>query len=246
MKNILIALFSFMLVLPVSAEVISTSGANTIDNIRQNIKNIRNQEKEKIQGIRQTIQQIENDKENFQNEINAERAKSENVNTIQTRKDELKIKLQKIKDGIKKTTIERIDQNIADLNSRMTTHYVNVLNQITDVLKRIVSRTDTVQTNGKDVTAVRIVIAAAQDAITAARGMVAAQVSKVYSINIVSNTTLKGDVGATRQALGVDLKKAEDSVKAARSAVQQAAVALGQIQSVDELKESTSTATSTN
>ncbi|MDO8664354.1 MAG: hypothetical protein Q7K44_02280 [Candidatus Liptonbacteria bacterium] len=240
MKNILIVLFAFMLVFPAAAQVTSTPGRNTQEGIRQNVQNIRMQAKQEIQNARQTIQQrIQTEKENFKKTIEAKRVELQS--TVQTRRDELKTKLQNIKDARKKAAVERVDKSIADLNSRMTTHYVNVLDQIADVLKRVVSRTDTAQANGKEVTAVRTTITNAENAIAAARVAVSAQVSKTYSINITSDTALRSDVGTTRQALNGDLKKVGDAVRAARDATRQAAVSLAQIQGVDELKTQTST-----
>jgi len=244
MKNILALIFSFALVLPAAAQVTSTPGAIR-EGIRENIQNIRTEAKQGIQGIRQTMQeQIRSAREDFLKTIEAKRAELQT--TIQAHRDELKTKLQKIKDERKKMVVERIDQSLTDLNSRMMTHYVNVLNQIDDVLGRVVSRTDKAQANGKDVTAVRTAITNAQNAIAAARAAVAVQVSKVYSMSITSDTTLRSAVGAARQTLHDDLKKVADSVKAARDVVRQAAVSLAQIRGVDELKTPTSTATSTS
>ncbi len=240
MKNILVALFAFILVFPVAAQVTSTPGRNMQEGIRQNVQNIRQEAKQEIQGIRQTMQQqIQDAKENFKKTIEAKRVELQS--TVQARRDELKTKLRNIKDERKKAAVERIDKNITDLNSRMTTHYVKVIDQIADVLKRVVSRTDTAQANGKEVTTVRATITNAENAIAAARVAVAAQVGKTYSMDIASDTTLKRNVGVARQALRDDLKKVEDAVKAARDAVRQAAVSLAQIQGVDELKTRTST-----
>lgn len=245
MKNILIALFAFILAFPATAQVTSTPERNMQEGIRQNVQNIRQEAKQEIQGIRQTMQQqIQDAKENFKKTIEAKRVELQS--TVQARRDELKTKLRNIKDERKKVAVERIDKNLTDLNSRTTTHYVKVIDQIADVLKRVVSRTDTAQANGKEVTAVRTTITNAENAIAAARVAVAAQVSKTYSMNIASDTTLKRNVGVARQALRDDLKKVGDAVKAARDAARQAAVSLAQIQGVDELKKSTSTATSTN
>jgi len=247
-KNILVALLSLAFVFPASAQVTSTSGSSGQERARQEIQNIRTQANQGIQGIRQTMrEQIQTERENFQKEIEAKRAELQS--TVKARNEELKTKLQSVKDERKKTAVERIGQNISDLNSRMTTHYANVLDQIAEVLGRIVSRTDTAQANGKDVTAVRAAITSAQNAISAARAAVTVQTGKAYSMNISSSTVstaLRSDVGVTRQALQADLKTVENAVKAARSAVQQAATTLAQIQGVDELKASTSTTTSTN
>lgn len=244
MKSILAFLFSFALVLPAGAQVTPAATGTVRSGMREDIQNLRTQANEELKTLRENFrQQLEDARMNFQKTIEAERTDLQTK--LQAHRDELKNELQKVKDEGKKTIATRIDGNVADLNARMTAHYTNVLDQIAGVLGRVVSRADKAQTNGLDVTAVRTKITTAQTAITAARAAVAAQVSKMYSMNITSDATLKNNVSATRKALHDDLKKVEDSVKAARDAVRQAAVTLAQIRGVDEDK-STSTATSTD
>ncbi len=242
MKNILVVLFSLVLALPAAAQITATS---TRENVRERIQNVGAEARQAIENIRQaTRESIQAEKEAFQKTIGDKRMELQN--SIQAHRDALKAKIANIRDEQKKITVERIDQDIAALNAVMTSHYANVLDQISDILKRIVSRTDTAQANGRDVTAVRTAIANAQTAIASARAAVVAQVAKTYSLNITTDTALKNNVGATRQTLRDDLKKAADSVKAAREAVRQAATTLAQIPGVDDLKEATSTTTSTN
>lgn len=240
MKNILALIFSLALALTATAKVTSTPSRG----IRENIQNIRTEAKQEIQGIRQTMQeQVKSASEDFQKTMEAKRAELKAA--IKTHRDALKAKLQKIKDKGKKAAVERIDQNLTDLNSRMTAHFENVLNQIDKVLDKVISRTDKAQTKSLDVAVVRTAITNAQNAITVARTAVTTQVSKIYSMNITNDKTLKNDVGVARQALHDDLKKVSDAVKAARDTVRQAAVSLAQIQGVDEESTSVST-TSTN
>ncbi|HUX35852.1 MAG TPA: hypothetical protein VMV71_02355 [Candidatus Paceibacterota bacterium] len=243
-KNILTIIFALAFAFPAAAQVTPATGTSSREGVRQEIQNIRAQANQQVQGIRQTMrEQIQAERESFQKEVEAKRAEVQSA--AQARVAKLKADLQNIKDNAKKAAVERIDQNIADLNTRITTHYANVLDQIAEILGRIVSRTDTAQANGKDVIAARSAITNAQNTIAAARTAVSAQTGKIYSLGITTSTAstaLKGVVGITRQALQKDLKNAEDSVKAARDAVRQAAVALAQIPGVDELKPSTSTA----
>ena len=253
MKNLIILSLSLGLALPAAAQISVNQGrtSTTQEELRQNVQNIRTEAAKEIQDARENFKktvdakrvELQNARENFKKTVEVKRA--ELKNTIQTQRDELKTKLQNIKDERKKTAVERIDQNLTNLNARMTTHYTNVLDQISGVLARVTSRADKAQTNGKDVTTVRTAITNAQNAIDAAQVAVVAQAGKTYSMNISGDETLKNDVGVARQALRDDLKKVEDSVKAARDGVRQAAITLAQIQGVDELKDATSTASTT-
>lgn len=231
---------SFVVVFSAAAQTTSTIGTSPRPG-----KVLREAVQQKIQTLRQETQQdIEKAREDFRQKIVSMR--SNLTNAIQVNREELKTKLQNIKDETKKNAVERIDRSMTDLNNLMTTHYANVLDNLSDILKRIVSRTDKAQANGKDVSSVRTAIAKAQTAIDAARAAVAAQVGKVYSLNITTDSKLKGVVGDARKALRDDLKKAADSVKAAREAVRSAATELAKIPGIGELKNSTSNATSAN
>lgn len=221
MKKITAVLFSLMVALPVSAQLKPASEPSTLEALHKNIRP-------------DASQQIQTEEDNFQNIVQTKRGESQSA--TQTHRSQLEAKLKNIKDEKKKTTVEQIDQSITDLNNLMTIHYGSVLDKLSEVLKRIISRTDKAQANGKDVTSVRTAIASAQTAITSARVAVAAQVGKTYSINITTSANLKNDVGAARQTLRDDLKKAEDAVKTARDAVHQAATALAQIPDVDKIK----------
>ena len=154
---------------------------------------------------------------------------------IEERRAELQTRLQSIRDERKKQAVERIHTAVNALNERMTGHFINVLDQIDKVLDRVESRTDKAEANGLDVSTVRPEITNAENAIAAARAAVEAQAGKVYEVQITgSETTLRADVGKTRQELHEDLTGVRDLVKAAREAVRNAAVTLAQIPRVND------------
>ena len=154
---------------------------------------------------------------------------------IEERRAELQTRLQSIRDERKKQAVERIHEAVNALNERMTDHFTNVLDQIDKMLDRVESRTDKAEANGLDVSTVRPEITNAENAIAAARAAVEAQAGKVYEVQITgSETTLRADVGKTRQELHEDLTGVRDLVKAAREAVRNAAVTLAQIPRVND------------
>lgn len=144
-------------------------------------------------------------------------------------REEFKAKVKTIKDARKKETVERVDRKIAALNKNQTARLGEHLDKIAEVLGRIVTRTGTAKTAGKDVAGVETLIAAAQNAATAARATVTAQTAKVYALTITDEKTLRAEAERVRELLRIDLETARNAVKAARVAAHAAAEALGKL-----------------
>ena len=185
-----------------------------------------------IQKRQEAEQMIQQKRLELKGAIEAKR--TELRDKIKAKKEELKVQLQKIKDERKKQVVERVDARIDALNERMTGHYLKVLEQIEDVLGRVSSRADKAAVNGADITAVKVVIAKAQTAITSARATATAQAGKTYQITITGDNNLRTDVGHARQALHVDLTTVREAVRVAHMAVRDAAVFLAKIPKVNE------------
>lgn len=184
-----------------------------------------------VRDIRQeTRQAIEQARTEFKNVVEQKRAELQSK--IKAKRDELKLKLQKIKDERKRQVVEKIDAQLDALNTKWMDHFGKVLEQIETALNRVAARADEAEKNGKDVAAVRAAITSARNAIASSRFAAQAQTGKTYTIAISQEGTLKRDVGAARQALHTDLESVRETVKAARDAAHQAAVALGQISKV--------------
>jgi hypothetical protein len=218
MRTLIILVLSLGLVLPAAAQVEAVQGRNA--------KPVYKVELEKV-------------RDEFKKAVEVKRAEVDNF--VKEKRDELKTKLQNIKDERKKEAVNKIGESIVNLNTKMTTHYSNVLNQISDVLSRVVSRADKAQANGKDVATARTAVSKAQSDIAAAQAAVVAQTGKSYTLNISTDAKLKADVGEARKVLHNDLKKVEDLVKTARNSVRLAVVELAKIQGVDKLENATST-----
>ncbi len=187
--------------------------------------------------------QLQQEKDQFEKDFQAKRTAV--TKTIQTKKTELENEIKKIKDTAKQTGAKNVYDSFNKLNKETTDQFQKSLNQIADVLDKVKSRTDKAEANGATVIAVRTAITTAETAIVTARAAVTAQAGKVYTFQVGTDATLKTDVGKARQALHADLVKVRDLVKAARDAVHQAAVLLGQIQGVDEFEAPTPTPTLT-
>ncbi len=143
-------------------------------------------------------------------------------------------RLQQIKDAQKRKIVEHIVGQLEALNKRLTDHYLNVLDKLSGVLNRIRSRADKVAADGFNVLNVQTAISDAERALNDARTAVITQAGKSYDPTVLVEAKLKDNVKSVRQAVRDDLNTVLDAVKAARSAVQKAAVTLAQIPKVDE------------
>ncbi|KKR89118.1 MAG: hypothetical protein UU85_C0003G0035 [Candidatus Wolfebacteria bacterium GW2011_GWA2_42_10] len=250
------------LILPTAAQTSGTSATpfrqqirDIQQDFRQNIEEVRQNLKGEISQLREGALEefkekrleaknlIEQKREEFKNTIEEKRAQLQSQ--IQKNREDLKNRLIKIKDERKKQTVERINNQINELNERRLDHFSDVLEKLEKVLDRIGSRADKAEAHGLDISAVRTAITEANNVIAASRAAIAAQAGKTYTIIISTEAALRTDVGKTRQVLHDDLTKVQETVKAAREAVKKAAVTLAQIPRVDELEVATSTATST-
>lgn len=142
-------------------------------------------------------------------------------------REQFRVKLQTIRDEKKKAIVERIDQQIVNLNTIRTTIMLRHLTKIEEILNKVEARTNEVAATGKDVAAVRTAITKARDAIAAARTAVNAQVGKTYTINITTEASLGSAVATARKQFASDLLAAHKTVVAARKSVRDVLVALG-------------------
>ena len=150
-----------------------------------------------------------------------------------------------MKDEKKKEKVMRIGQNLNEANERTLNHFLSFIEQIEKVLLNIGLRTDKASAAGNNVTAVKVAITEAQNAIMVARKAIQDQSVKVYGITIKSEDTVKDDVSAARDSLRNDLEAVKTVVQKIRDAVQKAAVSLAQIPRVDVYEGNEGTSTST-
>ena len=166
-----------------------------------------------------------------------EQMRQERQSQIEAKRAELQARMTTIRDERKKQAVERIYTQVNKLNERMTGHFTNVLDQIDEMLDRVENRMSKAEANGLDVSTVTPEIANAEAVIALARASVQTQAAKVYAVQTTGDeTTLRSEVGKTRQALHADLTAVREKVKAARDAVRKAAVALAQIPRANEVE----------
>lgn len=208
--------------------------------IKQGIQQNRETLKQEFEAKREEARKsLESKKEEFKNKIETRREEAKLK--IETQKKELKAKLAKIKDERKKQIIERVYNQINELNKRRMDHFSAVLERLEKVLDGISGRTAKVEANGVNVAAVKTAITGATSAIAASRTAIANQAGKVYALVVNTEDSLRVDVGKIRQTLHDDLTGVQETVKTAREAVHKAATILAQIPKVNELEVATTT-----
>lgn len=132
----------------------------------------------------------------------------------------LQNQLQLIQDENKRRVVENIAERVEIRNEYWVMHWNNVLERLSEILAKIEDRADRAQQAGLDTTDLTQSIREAQTAISDAQTAVTNQASKVYSINITDETTLREDVQEVIGQYKADLETVQSAIRAARAAVQ--------------------------
>lgn len=193
----------------------------------------RSPEKNRIMQVRENILKARADFNNMSKERKAEMVKERSQN-----KEDLKIKLSTFKDENRKRIIEKLSEKIESLNDRITSHYLSVITKLETLLNRISERAERLAANGSDITKVSASVDVALASLAKARVAVATQAAKTYDVTPTSETSAKTDLGKVRKAFGEDLAAVRVIIKEAHSAVRAAAVALSEVEEVEEETES--------
>ncbi len=192
---------------------------------------------------------IETIREDARNRIEAVREEAQARIKVQREKTEQH--LADIRDKAKQQMAERLAKQFDNINKTWTDHFMNVLDRLDAILKKVQDRANTTAGNGKDISSVTTAISSAQSAIAAARTAVTTQAGKTYALDptivpVTTSTTtpsgqeelMKGLRGAFKNlhtGLFKDLFALRDGpIKDARKAVEDAFKALRQIIGSDD------------
>ena len=175
--------------------------------------------------------------------------KDDSRDRVKKIREELKVKIDKIKDEKKQDMANKIIEQIDRINESWTKHFSNVLNKLEDILKKVKSRQEKASANGQDVSAVITAVQKAESAIATARSAVSNQAQKTYAVNVSTITgetstdngqtklvsTLRERFKLLKDQLFKDLFALRDGLmKDARNAVHEAARTLSQVPNVDK------------
>ena len=157
------------------------------------------------------IKNIQEKRDLFKEEL--ELKKEQRASTTEALKAKFKANLEKIKDQNKKLKLENVSNNLNEINKNITNKASENINKIETVLISIESRTDKIAVNGVDVSNIRSLITAAENAIAGSRTLITNQALKTYIIDISTEEKAKISAGQTRDLLRADTKKIDESVK---------------------------------
>ena len=193
------------------------------------------------------IQQAQNRAEQAQQKI--EQIREDVQERLAAKREAIEQKISQIKDRTKRSSAERIADQLNHINVVWTDHFSNVLDKLDAVLQKIKSRRDKALANGEDVSSVNTAIANAESKIAAARSAVENQAGKAYEIDAAAlssaNMTqssqdnlvkqLREQFKELRDQLFTDLTSLRDgAMRDARSSIQDAMQELSNIPNVDE------------
>lgn len=205
-----------------------------VDDLRQNVKREKTDLRQDIKLKRTELNESLKAKREEANK-RFEEARKEAKAKVETRRAELKERLGQMKDERKKNIALRADKELNRINERWTTHFLNVLNHLNDILGKVELRAEKAKANGKDVAATAAAILKAKQAIAAAKTAVEEQAKKSYVVVFKSEEKLKDAFKAQRDLLHKDLFGLRDGLmKDARKAAQDALQSLRGIPKVDE------------
>ena len=199
------------------------------EGVKDEIKNLKEENKIRLEAM---LKSVKSNREAFKVEF--ETKKEEAKVKMEEMKTRFKEGLKVIKDEDKKISAEKIVEIIAELNARLTVDLSVKVDKIENVLVGIESRINKAESKGIDVTTVKAEVVKAKTAISTARTAISTQTSKVYTVNITSESTLKAEMKKIRDAFSSDVKVVRETVKQAHEAVRITATTLAQIPKIDE------------
>jgi len=237
--------------------------ASTAD--AQTGSDIRDRAQDQLRDARQQLH-VDRDKlrEEAEERLQMERKRFEELrqrakDTFESRREELRSHISEIRDEQKRKLADRISNQLDHINERWTTHFLNYLRHLENVLGKIALRADKAESNGSDVSQVRVSYDAAKNVIDDVRADVNEQAAKIYAVaTSTTSTSTPEDIArsafrAAMQQLRADLTALRDGgIRDAREAVGAALRALKAVPRVDDdggsdvpATSTTSTATST-
>lgn len=135
------------------------------------------------------------------------------------KREALRLRLQSIKDERRRLLTEKISTKAAEINTRRTNRWMEILNKLSAILQRLIDKVNAAKSQGKDTAAAEAAIATAEAKIALAEDAVASQAGKVYVANVTTDATLNNNVGSLISGLQSDLQAVHRLIIEAKQAV---------------------------
>lgn len=135
--------------------------------------------------------------------------------TAEEKRQEFMEKVQQIRDEQKRRLAEKLSENISGVNQKWVNHWLRVLDNLTQVLVKMESRADKLESLGHDVSEARAKIQEAYNAIAAAQAVLNEQAGKIYTVEFTDENDLGSGIRAAIEQLRVDLRATREEVQKA-------------------------------
>ncbi len=168
--------------------------------------------------------------------------------SVKQKRAELQSSLQSVSHEKRRALVLRIYDKMADINRLRTERMMNNLEKMSSLLDRFTKRVATAKAKGIDTTILEQATSEAGLSIDLARNSVLDQTTKIYTINVEEQRSLRPVVSQTLTQMQSDLKSTQSFVVEAKQKVIRVTKELvnaGLIRSVTKTNEATLTATLT-
>jgi len=170
-------------------------------------------------------------REAFRAEVKARFLKRQQL--LERARKQFRIQLQNIQDERKKQIMARIEQSLNSLNKRIVDQLSLRLDRLEDLLSKITSRAEKMESEGLVVTEALAKIETAQANIGDIREILSQQAEKVYVPQITSESNLGLAAGKSYQQLRGDIKTINDKLVAVKKEMANILHLLAQIKGGD-------------
>lgn len=141
--------------------------------------------------------------------------------------DDMKLKISQMKDEKKKMTVQKLGDRLCMLQSNRVTDMKKQMAVIEKVMGRVTDASVEQKAKGKDVTAIESALTTAREKYKTAQQAITALSTRTCAVSLSGNeATVGAEMKKAVSDLEVEVKKTRESIKAVRSAVEDAVRAL--------------------
>lgn len=190
--------------------------------------------KNRLEKRREMKKEIKNTRQEFQEKLAIKR--EENREILIKNKEDLKLRLQTIKDENKQSTVLNINENITKINERATDRLSNLISTIEEILEKIENKINIAKEQNLDTSPLELSIDEAKTKITETKNLIEIQAGKIYKIEVTNELNLRDEIKDIRNTFNDDLKNLQNKVRETHSFTRISAQKLGELLNTQEDK----------